>query len=62
MFRATVSLFVVACVVAIIAAIFGFGGFAAGSAAIAKTLFYVAVCIAIVAMLGTLVFGRRQDA
>jgi uncharacterized membrane protein YtjA (UPF0391 family) len=62
MLRATISIFVIACVVAIIAAIFGFGGFAASTAALAKTLFYVAVCIAIVSMIGTLLFGRRQDA
>jgi uncharacterized membrane protein YtjA (UPF0391 family) len=62
MLRATISLFVVACIVAIIAAIFGFGGFAAGSAAIAETLFYVAVCVAIISMIGALVFGRKQDA
>lgn len=61
MLRATISLFVIACVVAIIAAIFGFGGFAAGSAAIAKTLFYIALCIAIIAMIGALLFGRRPE-
>jgi uncharacterized membrane protein YtjA (UPF0391 family) len=61
MLRATISLFVIACVVAIIAAIFGFGGFAAGSAAIAKTLFYIAVGIAIIAMIGALLFGRRPE-
>jgi uncharacterized membrane protein YtjA (UPF0391 family) len=61
MLRATISLFFIACVVALIAAIFGFGGFAAGSAALAKTLFYVAISVAIIAMIGTLLFGRRQD-
>lgn len=61
MLRATISLFVIACVVAIIAAIFGFGGFAAGSAVIAKTLFYIAVGIAIIAMIGSLLFGRRPE-
>jgi uncharacterized membrane protein YtjA (UPF0391 family) len=61
MLRATISVFFIACVVALIAAIVGFGGFAAGSAVLAKTLFYVALCVAIIAMFGTLAFGRRQD-
>jgi uncharacterized membrane protein YtjA (UPF0391 family) len=45
-------------VVAIIAAIFGFGGIAAGAASIAKILFFVFVVLAVL----TLIFGgvRRR--
>jgi uncharacterized membrane protein YtjA (UPF0391 family) len=43
-------------VIAIIAAIFGFGGVAAASAGIAKTLFYVFLAIFVISLL----VGRRS--
>src|SRR5262245_12493923 len=43
-------------VIAIIAAIFGFGGIAAASAGIAKLLFYIFLAIFII----TLLLGRRR--
>jgi uncharacterized membrane protein YtjA (UPF0391 family) len=42
-------------IIALIAAIFGFGGIAAGAVGIAKILFFVFLVLAIVALL----FGRR---
>jgi uncharacterized membrane protein YtjA (UPF0391 family) len=42
-------------VIALIAALFGFGGIAASSAGIAKILFFVFVVLAVVSLL----FGRR---
>jgi uncharacterized membrane protein YtjA (UPF0391 family) len=62
MLRAAVSLFVIACVAAVIAAIFGWGGLAAGAAGIARVFFYCAVGIAVIAMIGALLFGRREEA
>ena len=41
-------------IVAIIAAIFGFGGIAAASAGIAQTLFFIFVVLFLVALLGGL--------
>ncbi|MFO0602501.1 MAG: DUF1328 family protein [Polyangiales bacterium] len=38
-------------VIALIAAVFGFGGLAAGAAGIAKILFFVAMAIALVSFL-----------
>jgi uncharacterized membrane protein YtjA (UPF0391 family) len=43
-------------VIAIVAAIFGFGGIAAESAAIAKVLFYIFLAIFIISLL----LGRRR--
>lgn len=43
-------------VIALVAAIFGFGGLAAGAAGIAKLLFAVFIVLALVA----LIFGRRM--
>ena len=42
-------------IIALIAAVFGFGGIAAGAVSIAKILFFVFLVLAIVA----LIFGRR---
>jgi uncharacterized membrane protein YtjA (UPF0391 family) len=42
-------------IIALIAAVFGFGGIAAGAVGIAKILFFVFLVLAIVALL----FGRR---
>jgi uncharacterized membrane protein YtjA (UPF0391 family) len=42
-------------VIALIAALFGFGGIAASSAGIAKILFFVFLVLAVVSLL----FGRR---
>lgn len=62
MLRAAVSLFVISCVAAVVAAIFGWGGIAAGAAGVARVFFYVSVGIAVLAMIGALLFGRRQEA
>lgn len=62
MLRAAVSLFVIACVAAVIAAIFGWGGIAAGAAGVARIFFYCAVGIAVIAMIGALLFGRSEEA
>jgi uncharacterized membrane protein YtjA (UPF0391 family) len=61
MFRAAISLFVIACVLAIISAILGFSGIAAGAAGAAKILFYVSIVIAVMAMVGALLFGRTSE-
>ena len=45
-------------VIALIAALFGFGGIAASSAGIAKILFFVFLVLAVVSLL----FGRRASA
>jgi len=42
-------------IIALIAAVFGFGGIAAGAVGIAKILFFVFLVLAVVALL----FGRR---
>lgn len=46
-------------VIALIAALFGFGGIAASAAGIAKVLFLVAVVIFLVTLVMGLVAGRR---
>ena len=46
-------------VVALIAAFFGFGGIAAASAGIAKTLFYIFLVIFVVPLVMGLLAGRR---
>jgi uncharacterized membrane protein YtjA (UPF0391 family) len=61
MLRAAISLFVIACVAAIVAAIFGFGGVAVGAAGVAKVFFYCAVAIAVFSMICALVLGSRQE-
>jgi uncharacterized membrane protein YtjA (UPF0391 family) len=61
MFRAAISLFIVACVLAIVSAILGFSGLAVGAAGAAKVLFYVSIAIAVMAMFGALLFGNRHD-
>ena len=50
---------VVFVVIALIAALFGFGGIAAGAVEIAKLLFYVFVAMAIVAFIVSLIRNRR---
>jgi len=60
MLRAAIALFVVAAVAAIIAGVFGFTGIAAGAAGIAKILFYCAIGLAVLAVVGAIVFGRRR--
>ncbi|MES2425301.1 MAG: DUF1328 domain-containing protein [Pseudomonadota bacterium] len=42
-------------VIALIAAVFGFGGIAAGAVEIAKVLFFIFVVLAIVSFIGSLV-------
>lgn len=44
-------------IVAIIAAIFGFGGIAAGAAYFAKVLFFIAIVVFLI----TLIMGRRSS-
>lgn len=46
-------------VIAIIAAVFGFGGIAAASADIAQILFFIFVVLFVVALIVGLVTGRR---
>ncbi|MEO8296075.1 MAG: DUF1328 domain-containing protein [Gemmatimonadota bacterium] len=46
-------------VIAIVAAVFGFGGIAAASAGIAKTLFYIALVIFLVMLVMGLVAGKK---
>jgi uncharacterized membrane protein YtjA (UPF0391 family) len=43
-------------IIALAAAVFGFGGIAAGAAGIAKILFFVFLVLAVV----SLIFGRRM--
>lgn len=50
---------VVFLVIALIAALFGFGGIAAGAVEIAKVLFFVFVAMAVVAFIVSLVRNRR---
>ena len=46
-------------VIAIIAAIFGFGGIAEGAESIAKVLFFIfIICLALVLVLGATIFKR----
>jgi uncharacterized membrane protein YtjA (UPF0391 family) len=45
-------------VIAVIAAIFGFGNIAAGAAAIAKILFFLFLVLFVVALIGALIRGR----
>ena len=47
-------------IIAVIAALFGFGGIAAGAAAIGKFLFFVFISLFVLALLfGTTVFRKR---
>ena len=46
-------------IVAIIAAIFGFGGIAAGATEIAKVLFFIFIVIFLVSLVWGLITGRR---
>lgn len=46
-------------VIALIAAVFGFGGIAAGATSIAMTLFWVFLVVTVVLFLLSLVTGRR---
>jgi uncharacterized membrane protein YtjA (UPF0391 family) len=50
---------VVFLVIALIAALFGFGGIAAGAVEIAKLLFFVFVAMAVVAFIVSLIRNRR---
>lgn len=45
-------------IIAIIAAVFGFGGIAAGAVEIAKTLFFIFLILAIVSFVFNLLIGR----
>jgi len=49
-------------VVALVAAVFGFGGIASGAAGIAKTLFYLFLVVFVVTLLLGLMTGRRSGA
>jgi uncharacterized membrane protein YtjA (UPF0391 family) len=46
-------------IIAVIAAIFGFGGIASGAALIAKILFFIFVAVFVIALIAGLV-GRRN--
>jgi uncharacterized membrane protein YtjA (UPF0391 family) len=56
MLRAAIALFVIA----LVAALFGFTGLAAGVAGIAKILFYCFIALAVLSVVGGLAFGRRR--
>lgn len=45
-------------IVAVVAAVFGFGGIAVGAAAFAKIFFYIFVVLFIISLLGHLMRGR----
>ncbi len=47
-------------IIAIIAAVFGFGGIAAGATEIAKILFVLFLVLFVVSLIGGLVSGRRR--
>ena len=47
-------------IVAIIAAVFGFGGIAAGASEIARFLFFVFVVVFVLSLLAALIGGRRS--
>lgn len=47
-------------VIAIIAAVFGFGGIAVASAAIAKVLFWVAIVAFVLSLIWAIVIGSRK--
>ncbi len=44
--------------ISIVAGVLGFSGVAAGSAAIAKTLFFVAISVFVLLLIGGLLIGR----
>ena len=46
-------------IIALVAAVFGFGGIAAGAVEIAKILFFVFIILALVTFVINLVRGRR---
>ena len=46
-------------IIALVAAIFGFGGIAAGAAAIAKVLFFIFLVLFIIGLILYLVSGRK---
>ncbi|MCB9730232.1 MAG: DUF1328 domain-containing protein [Deltaproteobacteria bacterium] len=46
-------------VIALLAALFGFGGIAAGAASIAKVLFFIFVALFVISLIVGLVRGRR---
>jgi len=48
--------------VAIVAAVFGFGGIASTSAGIATMIFYVAIVLFVISLIYSLVTGRRPPA
>jgi uncharacterized membrane protein YtjA (UPF0391 family) len=49
-------------VIAIVAAIFGFGGIAAGAASIAKVLFYIFLALVLIfTILGVTVYKKIKD-
>ena len=46
-------------IISIIAGFFGFSGISAGAAAIAKTLFFIAVALFVILLIGGLAIGRK---
>jgi uncharacterized membrane protein YtjA (UPF0391 family) len=49
-------------IIAVIAAVFGFGGIASGSAEIARVLFFLFLVVFVVSLIWGLVSGRRGGA
>ena len=49
-------------IIAVIAAVFGFGGIAAGASAVAKILFFIFLVVFLVTLVLGLIQGRRPPA
>jgi uncharacterized membrane protein YtjA (UPF0391 family) len=49
-------------IIAIIAALFGFGGIASGSAEIARVLFFIFVVVFVISLVWGLIMGRGSGA
>lgn len=62
MFRSILGLGVVFLIVALIAALFGFGVVSAGSWEVAKIFFFIFLVLAVLAFVGSFVFARRSTA
>ena len=46
-------------IIAIIAAVFGFGGIAAGAATVAKILFFIFLAVCLILLIGGLLAGKK---
>jgi len=48
-------------IIAIIAAVFGFGGIAAGATSIARVLFFIFVVLFLLSLIGGFTFGKKNS-